>query len=437
MTRALYTRRARFGLVKPAANYPYSGFAPRSTPVEPTTESGWETYNAGSRLFLPAAINYVMDPSFSRLPQANGLVYGSAYYPTDATATVTCSITQEVIEGRLVNVQNFRIVGNAGVSLYPNFKFPLNAQHYDTGEVITQSLYIRVNEKVGSSAWNLRTYNQASTKYLAGTPLPLVATPMFRDATTGVISDTQVNVYTYCQLQCTGGFAAGGVMDVSTALLSVTDESILTPYFDGSYDDCAWTGTADASTSTRTVSALTLPVTLGSTGFTISGRFTPLWAANDGVAHNLLTLYAGADARATIYKHTDNKLYCTVTDGTDSASSATAALSFAANSTHTFVARCTWAGTVDLNLDGTDATQGDASAVAAQTIDSIAFGGDALSYVGPVTASGTREDDTWTAAIQADSGAAFGSLPLLWDTYMVSGDGLAPLSSDGRMWIKP
>lgn len=50
-----------------------------------------------------------------------------------------------------------------------------------------------------------------------------------------------------------GSAAAVGTFYVTGAMLEKS--SVLTPYFDGSYLSCRWTGAANASTSTRTVSA--------------------------------------------------------------------------------------------------------------------------------------------------------------------------------------
>jgi hypothetical protein len=228
----------------------------------------------------------------------------------------------------------------------------------------------------------------------------------------------------------------GDTIDITIDDVQIEKSSILTPYGDGSYPGWKWgtdgLGTPHASVSVREVSALTIPAALGAVGFTIAGRFSPLWAANNGLAHNLLTLYAGADARATVYKHTDNKVYASVTDGTDTVTSASAAQTFAVGTVNRFVARGTWAGTVDLNLNGTDATQGDAAAVAAQTITSVALGAESH-YEGPLLFSLTNWAASDVTTIQANAGAMYASPVSMFKFCQQKsyfGSLLLPLTSD-------
>ena len=183
----------------------------------------------------------------------------------------------------------------------------------------------------------------------------------------------------------------------------------------------------------RTASALTIPLTLGNTAWTVVGRYSGLWAHNDSLAHNLLTLRSGADARATIYKHTDNKLYASVNDGTDTASSASAAQTLAADTVNTFVARGTWGSTVNLSINGVPSTQGDASAVEAQNIDNLVIPGTAMGSIGPLVLSPTDKGANWQAAVEA---AGFSDLMRLVRDYMAVGDYIVPFGYSSTAYMK-
>jgi hypothetical protein len=183
----------------------------------------------------------------------------------------------------------------------------------------------------------------------------------------------------------------------------------------------------------RTASALTIPLTLGNTAWTVAGRYSGLWAHNDSLAHNLLTLRSGADARATVYKHTDNKLYASVNDGTDTASSASAAQTLAADTVNTFVARGTWGSTVNLSINGVPSTQGNASLVGAQNIDSLVIDGGPSGSIGPLILSPTNKGANWQAAVEA---AGFSDPLRLVRDYMAVGDYIVPFGYSSTAYRK-
>ena len=197
--------------------------------------------------------------------------------------------------------------------------------------------------------------------------------------------------------------------------------------------EVAWLYAAGPEWDKRTASSVTVPLALGNTAWTVAGRYSGRWAHNDSLAHNLLTLYAGADARATIYKHTDNKLYASVNDGTDTAASASAAQTLAADTVNTFVARATWGATVDLSINGVPSTQGDASLVGAQNIDSLVIDGGPSGSIGPLILSPTNKGANWQAAVEA---AGFSDLFRLVRDYMAVGDYIVPFGMSSTAYRK-
>ncbi len=199
------------------------------------------------------------------------------------------------------------------------------------------------------------------------------------------------------------------------------------------------TGRELRPTGAEAASLLRVMYGLGSTAGTIAFRFVPQFAGNDNATQRLFYGYVAANDRVRFFKDTANKIQCAITDGTDTASSLSAAQSWASGTVHYVVGRWTWAATADVNLDGTNATQGDASAVAAQTCDSIYVGHattPAPTFVGPVIVSPTRKSDAWVAAIQASSGAAYQSIPRLVRDFVAVGDLLLPLVDNSTAYLR-
>lgn len=183
----------------------------------------------------------------------------------------------------------------------------------------------------------------------------------------------------------------------------------------------------------RTPSSLTIPLNLGNTAWTVAGRYSGLWPHDDALLHNLLTLRSGEDNRATIYKHTDNKLYASVNDGVDTAVSASAAQTLAPDTVNTFVARATWGSTVDLSINGVPSTQGDASLVGAQTIDSLVIGGGPSGSIGPLIISSTNKGANWQAAVEA---TGLNDPFRLVRDYMAVGDYIVPFGYSSTAYRK-
>ncbi len=403
--------------------------------VNPTTDTGYFSYLNGSRLALPAATNYCTNPSFEIDSNADGVADGwtiiesCAGTPTYSRVGALC--------GSGSYAQRIQYTGAGDTGKYIEIVFERSAVgSFVNGDSCTISFTVK-GSIVGTStpAFYIAFQNAAGTDltggYVAVTPS---ATPVRYSKTLAAThADTS-------RMQIQGWITdidTGDTIDITIDDVLIEKSSILTPYGDGSYPGWAWAGTPNASLSNRTVSALTSPIALNAAGFTIAGRFSPLWAANNSLAHNLLTLYAGADARATVYKHTDNKVYASLTDGSDTVTSASAAQTFAAGTVNCFVARGTWASTVDLNLNGTDATQGDASAVGAQSLTSVALGA-AGQYEGPLLFSPVNTPAAYVTAQQATSGALYSDvvgMVKLARRYSLQPFLLLPLAADSVGYV--
>lgn len=178
--------------------------------------------------------------------------------------------------------------------------------------------------------------------------------------------------------------------------------------------------------------ALAVPAALGSVGFAIAARYSGTWAHNDNAAHTLVSLKAGSDVRASVYKHSDNKVYASVTDGTDTVAVASAAQTIAANALAVFVARATWAASVDLTLNGTAVAQGDAAAVAAQTITSVSVTDSLSGSIGPLVVVPGDLSAADTALLSAGLSAGWSAADLVrfFVARCVSGALVLPLQSD-------
>ena len=84
-------------------------------------------------------------------------------------------------------------------------------------------------------------------------------------------------------------------------------------------------------------------------------------------------------------------------------------------------------------INGAASSQGDASAVAAQTIDSIVLSGAPTGYVGPLVLSPTDKGATWATSISA---AGFSNPADLVKNYMAVGDYIVPLNGSCTTYLK-
>lgn len=381
--------------------------------IAPSTDTGYKAYGEG-KLFLPAATNLCVDPCCSAL----------TFWPadtahTDLTAGVSNPLPTAGVPSTVLSLVND---GTADAPQTANITVSASTAYMASIYVYAPTLggNLTITTEDGHSftlaaltgvvgAW--RRYNIAS---------PTVA---------GEVT-----------LSLKFSFAGGGVSTVYVTGCNVIATSVLTPYFDGSSPDCVWTGTANASTSTRTVSGHNIYVLTNTwaTACTIAYRTAPLFAGNDGVLQNQILLYVGAADYIYLAKDAANKWSVKVQGSAGSAGvtyGLSAAQSFAANTFHSIVARIVAGSTIDLDHDGTSIAQ----VANPRTPTAFASGralGTSLGYVGPVIISPARKSDAWTAAVQVGSGAIYSDPMRVWREYLEAGDLFVPFQNDSVSFLK-
>lgn len=400
----------------------------RGTLVAPTTDTGYRTYGSGGRLFLPAATNYVTNPSFETDTDANGLADGCSNISYSGNATITTSR----VTGRLGGYAQ-RVV-RGGTSGYALLAYTGANSSVSPGDVLTVSAYIKAALSLSGGAkvgmYLVFADNAGANKGGAVSVDITACADWTRFAVTGT-APAGTEKFSF---RVGGGadpaLASGDSFTIDIDDACLTKSSVLTPYFDGTYPDCAWTGTANASTSTRTASGLyyASPWTTVPWAGTIAGRGVPLGANTAYSTEDLAGLYATTTAKAVL-GHKGGKRNMNV--GTEATSAAT----FAENSVNVSVGRWDAAGTY-LNFNGTDATAGAAPTNIGAAIDRLYIGGAGPYYEGPKIFSPYRKSNAWTAAIQANSGAAYNDLMGLWEYFMEPGDLLIPLQSNSNAYLK-
>lgn len=226
----------------------------------------------------------------------------------------------------------------------------------------------------------------------------------------------------------------GDVLEFEIAEVLVEKSSILTPTFNGAYDDCAWTGAAHASTSTRTKSDLRGTLSGFGTQGTIAFRFVPLVSSTAAGYQHFFRDAQNGDKFYSFLGSTTFYFGVFIGGGWRTANRSLGA--FDANSVHRIVGR--WGtGTQDINADGNDGAQGTYPGLpAAPSTWVIGSTAPPASYIGPGLISPYRKSNAWTAAIQANGGAAYSDLAGLARDFMEIGDLLIPLQDSGTAYLK-
>ena len=396
--------------------------------ITPTTDTGWATYANGSRLFLPAGTNYCTNPSFELDSNSDGLADGwtSASYDH----TVVTSRVPALTGSRGQYAQRWQVSGDGSGNAT---LFCGDMGGCSAGEPF--SLSILVDASLVGCASNIALVGGAfSELHILNIPDTGGAVML---ALSGVWAQEHAATHLYW-------FATdvvdGDSLDITIDDVLVGKSSILTPYFDGSYPSCTWSGTANASTSTRTASDLRYGVpglSLDGVG-TVACRVTPLYPSTASTWKTFINVTTATGAGAALQQNFGG-VYVTEFDGVNNPFLAVEKV-FSTGDVLTCVGRGdgSW---LDLNINGVDGTHAsDTSTLSALSQMFVGNSHDqnasALSYIGPIIASPYRKSDAWVAAIQANDGAAYNNLNTLWRNYMTSGDMLIPLCSDGIGWVK-
>jgi hypothetical protein len=401
-----------------------------AVPVYPTMDSGWKTYGTG-RLFLPAATNYCANPSFELDTDSDGRADGWSTWASSIGGTPVFTRVS-ALRGQGSYAQHLSYTGVAGDS-DAALRCITDTSEVDSvapGDVLTVSV-----DLLGSLSGTLAVIEVVWLKADGSSIISI-------DAGSGIDPTATVDRYSHTTAAAPAlasrfrvgvlfpGIAEGDTVDASIDDVLVEKSSVLTLYFDGSYPDCAWTGTANASTSTRTASDLQY----SSTGFfgeemTVAGRTSQLTTGDLN-----RTLFRDGNS-TVIFGGGWGQQWRVVLNYGDTAS-VQLNKAYAVGDVITYVGRYTTT-TLDLSVNGTDATQV-AHALGAPTGVGAALGPDGAyyGYVGPLLVSPTRKSDAWVAAIQADNGAALSNLAQLFSAFMAVGDVLFPWGGDSVGFVK-
>jgi hypothetical protein len=211
-------------------------------------------------------------------------------------------------------------------------------------------------------------------------------------------------------------FHEGDVFDLTIDDMQLEKSAVLTPYFDGGYPSCAWTGTANASTSTRTASALVYQRAYGAE-HTIACRSIPVGNYEGGV---LVALYditngnescdvRGADAQFLNYERWTDASYDAILGATQSG----------AGASNSLVQRVGASQEMDLTVNGTPVTQVTTGAgKTSRTQTGVCLGtnpagsGPTDAYIGPVAICPSRITDAQAAVVDAGLTAGWSGLDL-------------------------
>lgn len=386
-------------------------------PVQPTTASGWTRYGTG-REFLPAATNLVPDPQ--------GVLADGTFWPGDETHVNTTAnvavplAVPEALSG-LTKCISYVSDGTADDATTANLTVVASTAYrtslYVYAPTVGGDITITAETGTSHAVATITAANSGWVRYSAATA-------------TGV---GQV------VLGIKVAFAGAGASTIYITGAQVVAESVVSPFFCGLTNDCAWTGTANASTSTRTESVLTYAAISGlEAAGTVACRVVPQWASTETATFKYFANAVGV-GQYRLY-HVSGTAYSRYYAPTSQNSGTTVA--FSANTPSVFVGR--WnngsSGTSDLNVNGTTATQitfdeTGASGWGAFHVGSSATpDSQAIAEVGPMLVSTSRKSDAWTTAIQADSGAAYSCITRLVRDFTAVGDWVIPLASDGTAY---
>ena len=401
-----------------------------ATAVTPTTDTGWETYLAGSgRLFLPAATNYCTNPSFEA--NTGSLATGWSRWGTSqpvcskvAGICGTGSWAQRALyDGAAPSGPEFLIYQTAAVPSTP-------------GDVWTASFTIKgsatgctVALQVTDQAWahaarQVIVPTATATRY----SVPYTAAA----GTTGLLPMLDITA-----------IHTGDVFDLTIDDVLIEKSAVLTPYFDGTYPDCAWTGAANGSTSTRAASRLVVPAPTGlfvNYG-TIAMRTVPQWAGDNGVLLALTGVSTAAGAVTYSISKSVTNYWCSgFWDGTHWVPRySNAALSFAAGTAHSLVSRYSDGEAMDLRYDGTTATDNalaysfGAQAAVIEIGGSYGGNNEGCAYIGPFAICNQRITDAETVLLDAGLTAGWDGIEVFrfFQHRGYLGTLILPLEADG------
>jgi hypothetical protein len=358
------------------------------------TDSGYRRY-WGGRILVPAGTNYCTNPSFETDSNADGRSDGFSFSDTACTGTVTHERPAAIGESGSYSQRTAYTTVVGDTVSQPN----MNTDMTNSG-TFAQNDWISVSFDALGSLSNsnqlqciIRVCNAAGSvvQSLASGGLTL-SSSVKRVSWSGQATHADTSRI-YVDVKSYGSFAyPEGFVDYTVDNLMVEKSPGPTPYFDGSYSAyaCSWSGTAHASTSTRTSTAsyASLPTSFTGAAATIGCRFTPFWAgpASGYYPYPLGIVSADNNSHFDIWQYGNTGWGAVVRFQSTTTYGNVVNTAFAANSMHTMIARL-GATTIDFSLDGTSATQ-KAHALTGSALTKLQLGGGAPTFLSPGVFSG-------------------------------------------------
>ena len=223
--------------------------------VTPSTDTGWATYNAGSRLFLPAATNLVTNPRPAHTSNLKPVGWSETGTHAEVVFTYSDGATHEGIVSKHVRITAGTGIASRFTGLLP--KTYVNSECAPADSITTSVVLGEVTLTGCTLRFRHEFYDDANVS--RGSVATAISSPGAAFAThAATVTAPALATKYFFIVETSGNFDDGDVQEYSICQVSSKVSSVLEPYFDGSYPNCAWTGTPDASTSTRTASDLVL-----------------------------------------------------------------------------------------------------------------------------------------------------------------------------------
>lgn len=372
------------------------------------------------RLFLPAGTNLCRHPhDFPSATHAEAVKSATATQTVTDTAdgvkmTFTCSKLNDFANYLFVNTQATYTIADWGISVGDVVTFS-----FDVDAALTGATTCRSQILCWDAGWTPTGLNEAN--YLSGDGQ--------RISNTYTIPAGTVNIGFYPVVMY--GSLVGDAVGTGEATVNnilIEKSAFPTPYFDGDTDDSlnestyAWTGTANASTSTRAKSVLKFDAAsnLGPIGTVAIKCSSPYPAASPWV-------WGTASLDGPFMTLTDAGAQTYMTGGAGGASGV--AHTNEVDTYYTIVSRWSDAdNTADINMtndDNPNGLDGGQSATvftnpATDILEFVPLGRAAT--VGVTLISTQRKSDAWVDAIQANNGAVFDDIARLKRDFMAPGD---------------
>ncbi|HAM57214.1 MAG TPA: hypothetical protein DCQ64_18130 [Candidatus Rokubacteria bacterium] len=388
----------------------------------------------------PAAENLILDP---RLVHSTGGWWDEVFYSEDYGGAPAPSIVADTG----FNWQRLTYTGQAGDT--GKMAAWYSRDYAGTpGETATIALEVKGTLTNGGCSLAIFAYNgvtELDNTTVAVAPAVAAAvhsaTLLLPATTTRVVWQVIVN-----------GSTDAVAFDLSFGKPILTKTEDVVPWFCGASDGCAWSGTADASSSTRPANVLSYRrrFTHWAQG-TIAGRFVPVWDPTSGAwaappFETLINLgkseYAGNGVGIFFYADGNplmlmEDIYTVGHDWT------TVATDWLPGSVNVFVA--TWENLVGHNLwlNGIVDAADQAMDLAVWPGSSLVHVGMGLGgygwfpgYLGPFIVSEEVKSAGWRQQIMARTGAAFLDPDRLFRDFCSDGDLLIPLATDTAAAMK-